>query len=238
VLTALIIDDETPSREELKALLAEHNDVEVVAECANAIEGLSAIHRLRPDVVFLDIQMPRVSGLEMVAMIEPSALPHIVFVTAYDQHALQAFEEHAADYLLKPIDPQRLARTLDWLRSGARPAGRAFPGADTALQQIPCIARNRIFLIALHEVEYVNTEVSGVQVVGCSRQGVTELTLKLLQERTPLIRCHRQYLVNLEQIAEIELLENGAAEIVTHSGKRVPVSRRHLREIKDKLLIA
>ena len=113
MLTALIIDDEMPSREELKALLSEHGDVEVIAECANAIEGLSAIHRLRPDVVFLDIQMPRVSGLEMVAMIEPSALPHIVFVTAYDRHALKAFEEHAADYLLKPIDPQRLARTLD-----------------------------------------------------------------------------------------------------------------------------
>lgn len=238
MLTALIIDDEGPSREELKALLANAPDIEVIAECANAIEGLSAIHRLRPDVVFLDIQMPRVSGLELVGMIEPAALPHIVFVTAYDEHALKAFEEHAADYLLKPVDPQRLAKTLDWLRSGARPSAKAFPGADIALQQIPCIARNRIFLIALDDVEYVNTEVSGVQVVGCNRQGVTELTLKLLQERTPLIRCHRQYLVNLNQIAEIELLENGAAEIITHSGKRVPVSRRHLREIKDQLLIA
>ncbi len=237
MLTALIIDDEAPSREELRALLAEARDVEVVGECSNAIEGLSAIHRLRPDVVFLDIQMPRVSGLEMVGMIEASALPHIVFVTAYDEHALKAFEEHAADYLLKPIDPQRLARTLAWLRSGARPSAKAFPGADSTLHHIPCIARNRIFLIALHEVEFVHTEVSGVQVVGCNRQGVTELTLKILQERTALIRCHRQYIVNLNQIAEIELLENGAAEIVTHTGKRVPVSRRHLREIKDKLLI-
>jgi len=188
-------------------------------------------------VVFMDIQMPRISGLEMVGMIEPSALPHIVFVTAYDEHALKAFEEHAADYLLKPIDPQRLAKTLDWLRAGARPSGKAFPGAGNAIHHIPCIARNRIFLIALEDVEYVNTELSGVQVIGKNRQGVTELTLKLLQERTPLVRCHRQYLINLDQIAEIELLENGAAEIVTHSGKRIPVSRRHLREIKDKLLI-
>ena len=238
MLSVLIIDDEAPSRDELKALLAEAPDIEVLGECANAIEGLSAIHRLRPDVVFLDIQMPRVSGLEMVGMIEPSALPHIVFVTAYDEHALKAFEEHAADYLLKPIDPLRLAKTLDWLRTGARPSSKAFPGADSALQQIPCIARNRILLIPINEVEYVHTDLCGVQVVAGSRQGVTELTLKLLQERSRLMRCHRQYLVNLEQIAEIELLENGAAEIVTHSGKRVPVSRRHLREIKDKLLIA
>lgn len=237
MLSALIIDDEAPSREELKALLAAAADVEVVGECANAIEGLSAIHRLHPDVVFLDIQMPRVSGLEMVGMIEPAALPHIVFVTAYDEHALKAFEEHAADYLLKPIDPQRLARTLDWLRTGARPSTRAFPGSSEPLRQIPCIGRNRIFLLGLDEVEFVHSDLCGVQVVAINKQGMTELTLKILQERTPLIRCHRQYLVNLNQVAEIEWLENGAVEIVTHGGKRVPVSRRHLREIKDKLLI-
>ena len=240
MLNALIIDDEAPSRDELRALLAEHDDVEVIGECANAIEGLAAIHRLRPDVVFLDIQMPRVSGLEMVGMIEPSALPRIVFVTAYDEHALKAFEEHAADYLLKPIDAQRLGRTLAWLRAGGRPAATTatpFPGADSPLRQIPCIARNRIVLIALDEVEYVCSGACGVEVCAGERSGITELTLKLLAERTPLVRCHRQYLVNLDQIAEIELLDNGGAEIVTRSGKRIPVSRRHLREIKDRLLI-
>lgn len=237
MLTALIIDDEAPSRDELKALLAAEPDVEVLGECANAIEGLAAIHRLRPDVVFLDIQMPRVSGLEMVGMIESSALPHIVFVTAYDEYALKAFDEHAADYLLKPIDPQRLAKTLNWLRAGAHPSLKVFPGSTSALRQIPCIGRNRIFFLGLDDVEFVHTDIAGVQVVGAKQQGTTELTLKLLQERTPLIRCHRQYLVNIDQIAEIELLENGAAEILTHSGKHVPVSRRYLREMKNRLLI-
>ncbi len=238
MLTALIVDDETPSREELKALLASAPDVEIVGECANAIEGLSAVHRLRPDVLFLDIQMPRVSGLEMVGMIEASALPHIVFVTAYDEHALKAFEEHATDYLLKPIDPQRLERTLDWLRSRGTNPPPPPPGSGSVLQQIPCLARNRIQLIPLDEVEYIHTDISGNRVVAGDRQGMTELTLKLLQERTPLMRCHRQYLVNLTRIEEIQLLENGSAEIVMRSGQRVPVSRRHLREIKDKLLIA
>lgn len=238
MLTALIVDDETPSREELKALLASAPDVEIVGECANAIEGLAAVHRLRPDVVFLDIQMPRVSGLEMVGMIEASALPHIVFVTAYDEHALKAFEEHATDYLLKPIDPQRLERTLDWLRSRGTNPPPPPPGSGSVLQQIPCLARNRIQLIPLDDVEYIHTDISGNRVVAGDRQGMTELTLKLLQERTPLMRCHRQYLVNLTRIEEIQLLENGSAEIVMRSGQRVPVSRRHLREIKDKLLIA
>lgn len=238
MLTALIIDDETPSRDELKALLAAAPDIEVLGECANAIEGLSAIHRLRPDVVFLDIQMPRVSGLEMVGMIEPSSLPRIVFVTAYDEHALKAFEEHATDYLLKPIDPLRLERTLDWLRSGPRPANRSFPESTGQLTQIPCCGRNRIFLMSLGEIEYIHTDVTGVHVVASDRQGMTELTLKILQERTPLIRCHRQYLVNLDLMSEIVLQDNGAAEIVTCSGKRIPASRRHLRDLKDKLLIA
>lgn len=238
MLTALIIDDEAPSREELKALLAAHVDVEVLGECSNAVEGLAAIHRLRPDVVFLDIQMPRVSGLEMVGMIEASALPRIVFVTAYDAHALKAFEEHATDYLLKPIDPLRLGKTLDWLRTGARPAAPAYPGLAPALRHVPCMGLNRIFLLAIDQIEFVHTDLAGVQVVSATRQGLTELTLKLLQERTPLVRCHRQYLVNLDHLAEMQLLENGGADIITRSGRQVPVSRRYLRELKDRLLIS
>ena len=239
MLNALIIDDEQPSRDELKALLLDAPGIEVIGECSNAIEGLPAIPRLRPDVVFLAIQLPRLSRLEMVGMIDPAALPLIVFVTAYDEHALKAFEEHATDYLLKPIDPQRLAKTLDWLRSGGRPtAASSFAAATETLRHIPCTTRNKIYLIPLDEVECIHTDITGVQVVAGSRQGITELTLKILQERTPFIRCHRQYLVNLNQIAEIELLDNGAAEIKTRSGNRIPVSRRHLREVKDKLHIA
>lgn len=237
MLTALIIDDETPSREELRALLAAHTDIEVLGECANALEGIAQIHRLRPDVVFLDIQMPRVSGLEMVGMIEPAALPHIVFVTAYDEHALKAFEEHAADYLLKPIDPQRLAKTLQWLRAGARPSSPAHTSLIPVLRHIPCVSLSRISLLGLDEVEYVYTDLSGVHVVCDKRHGITELTLKILQDRTPLLRCHRQYLVNIDQITEIEMLDNGSAEIVTRSARRVPVSRRYLRELKDRLLL-
>lgn len=238
MIRTLIVDDELYAREELALHLGQDPDIEILGQAANAIEALPLIQRLKPDVVFLDIQMPRVSGLEMVGMIEASALPHIVFVTAYDEHALKAFEEHATDYLLKPIDPQRLERTLDWLRSRGTNPPPPPPGSGSVLQQIPCLARNRIQLIPLDEVEYIHTDISGNRVVAGDRQGMTELTLKLLQERTALIRCHRQYLVNLTRIEEIQLLENGSAEIVMRSGQRVPVSRRHLREIKDKLLIA
>jgi len=171
-------------------------------------------------------------------MIEPSALPHIVFVTAFDEHALKAFEEHATDYLLKPIEPERLARTLDWLRSGARPKTPTYPTSAARLTQIPCVTRNRIFLIALDDVEFVHTDQTGIHVNSHDRTGITELTLKLLQERTSLVRCHRQYLINLEKISEIELLDNGSAEAITRAGKRVPVSRRHLRDIKSQLFLS
>jgi two-component system LytT family response regulator len=237
MMTALIIDDEVPSREDLRALLAAHPDVEIVGECANALEGIAQIHRLRPDVVFLDIQMPRVSGLEMVGMIDSSAMPKIVFVTAYDEHALKAFEEHATDYLLKPIDPQRLAKTLQWLRAGAGQPNQMHAQRIPTLRHVPCVSLNRLSLLALDDIEYVYTDLTGVHVVCDKRQGITELTLKTLQERTPLFRCHRQYLVNIDHIAEIEMLENGGAEIVTRNARRVPVSRRYLRDLKDLFLV-
>jgi len=235
MLTALIVDDEAPAREELRELLLASGEIAVIGECGNAIEAIAAIHRERPDVVFLDIQMPRVSGLEMVGMIEPSALPQIVFVTAYDEFALKAFEEQAVDYLLKPVDPARLAKTL--LRLRQKEPARLPVKLDAPLKQIPCVGRNRIFLLPLAEVEYVSSEATGVQVIGAQQHGMTELTLKILEARTPFLRCHRQYLVNPERIAELVFNELGVAEIHTRGGHRVPVSRRYLRQLKDHLAL-
>ncbi len=237
MLTVLIVDDETPAREELRALLEVEPDIEIVGECANAVEALAAINRRHPDVVFLDIQMPRISGLELLSMLDRDRMPKVVFVTAFDEYALSAFAEHASDYLLKPVEPERLARTLEWLRSGqAQPEHHELTPPEL-IRQIPCYAKNRIQLLRLEDIEYIHSDIGGVQVVCAEQTGVTELTLKTLEGKTPLLRCHRQYLVNAAQIGEIEMLENGAAEIITRSGRRVPVSRRHLRDLKDHLHI-
>ena len=112
MLKILIVDDEPLARENLCVLLQPVADVIVAGECENAVEALGAINRLRPDVVFLDIHMPRISGLELVGMIDPERMPHIVFLTAYDEYALQAFEENAFDYLLKPVQASRLEKTF------------------------------------------------------------------------------------------------------------------------------
>lgn len=237
MLSVLIIDDEAPARDELRSLLQNEADIVILGEAANAIEGVAAINRLHPDAVFLDIQMPRVSGLEMLSMLDKTSMPRVVFVTAYDEYALSAFEEHATDYLLKPVDPQRLAKTLEWLRSGQAQPMHANLTPPAQIRQIPCYSRNKIILIRLQDVEYIHSEVTGVEVVCADQTGLTELTLKTLEEKTPLLRCHRQYLVNPEQIAEIVMQESDVAEIVTRSGKKIPVSRRNLRELKDQLHI-
>ena len=218
MLSALIIDDEAPARDELRALLSEEQDIEILGECANAIEGLSAIHRLRPDVVFLDIQMPRV-----------------VFLTAFNEYALQAFDQNAFDYLLKPVDPARLALTLKRLRHDRTPSPALFNSA-APLKQIPSPGHHRVLLIKIDDIEYATSKTTGVYVT--TSQGAehfTELTLRTLEEKTPFLRCHRQYLVNPEQIKELSFLEAGTVEIVTRNNHRIPVSRRLLGELKEKL---
>ena len=112
MLRVLIVDDEPLARENLRILLETQRDIEIVGECGNAVEAIGAVHKLRPDVLFLDIQMPRISGLEMVGMLDPEHRPYIVFLTAFDEYAVKAFEEHAFDYLLKPIDMNKINQAL------------------------------------------------------------------------------------------------------------------------------
>ncbi|NUB17376.1 two-component system response regulator BtsR [Azospirillum brasilense] len=236
MMTVLIVDDEPLAREELRRLLEEFPDLQVAGECANAIEAIGAINRQPPDVVFLDIQMPRVSGLEMLSMLDPERMPRIVFLTAHDEYAVQAFEEHAFDYLLKPADPARLAKTLQRLRRERAPQDLTVLKDAAPLRLIPCTGPNRISLLKLDEGECVASKASGVFVVGADgEERFTELTLLTLQERTPLVRCHRQYLVNPDRIREIRLIDNGLAEIQTLGGQSIPVSRRFLGPLKERL---
>ena len=236
MMTVLIVDDEPLAREELRRLLESAPDAQIVGECANAIEAIGTINRLKPDVVFLDIQMPRVSGLEMLGMLDPERLPHIVFLTAHDEYAVQAFEEHAFDYLLKPADPARLDKTLQRLRRERTPQNLGALKGASELRQIPCVGHNRITLMKLEDVECVVSRPAGVYVVaGDGQERYTELTLLTLQEKSSLFRCHRQHLVNPDRIREIRLIDNGLAEIETTGGHAVPVSRRFLGALKDRL---
>ncbi|ASG02923.1 two-component system response regulator BtsR [Vibrio anguillarum] len=235
MLSALVIDDELLARVELTELLEETGDVDVIGHASNAIEGLKKINQLKPDVVFLDIQMPQVTGIELLGMLDPDTMPNVVFVTAYDQYALQAFEENAFDYLLKPVDPERLKKTLQRLvRQGQKKQDFSIL-SPAGLDQVPCIGLNRIVIIATTDVEFALSDISGVHVQTHLQRATSQLTLKILEERTPLVRCHRQYLINTRAIKEIKLLDNGLAEIITLSDHKVPVSRRYLKNLKEVL---
>jgi two-component system LytT family response regulator len=235
-MRVLIVDDEKPARDELRVLLDSAGGVDIVGEAGNAVEAIAAINRLRPEVVFLDIQMPRISGLEMLAMLEPSHAPRIVFLTAHDAYAVQAFEENAFDYLLKPVDPARLGKTLQRLQRDRSPQDVDSLKRANPLRQIPCSGHNRISLLRVEDVEYVASRASGIYVVGeDGQERFTELSLRTLEERTSLFRCHRQFMVNLDRIKEVRFEDGGLGEICTLAGREVPVSRRFLATLKEKL---
>ena len=238
MLKAIVIDDEQFAREELIALIEDQIEtaVEVIASCSNAIEGLQKVNQLKPDIIFLDIQMPQITGMEMLAMLDPDTMPKVVFVTAYDEYALQAFEDNAFDYMLKPVDPCRLKKTLKRIKALQKEVDYQ-PITDKPLTLIPCAGFNRYILLKPSEIEVAYSDHTGVHIISNQSEGAENscsLSLKVLENKTELLRCHRQYLINPNAIREIKLLDNALAEIVTSSGAVAPVSRRYLKMLKDK----
>jgi len=233
MMRALIVDDEMHAREELATLLRETGAFTLVGACADAVSALQAIRSGQPDVLFLDIQMPAVSGFELLSMIDDAELPRVVFVTAHDEYALRAFEKNAVDYLLKPVSRERLDRTVERLRLEPADAGVA-ARLRSPIRRIPCLAGKAIKLLDAEEIEFARSSEAGVYVVCQKGEFFTELTLRVLEERAGLVRCHKQYLVRLERVEEV-CLEEGATTLRTRSGKDVPVSRRLLPEIRERL---
>ncbi len=231
MIRALIIDDEPNARRELEKLLVKTGQFELIGECGNAVEGVKMINRQRPEVIFLDIQMPVIGGFEMLSMIDRDIMPHVVFVTAYDEFAVRAFEEKTLDYLLKPVRLERLEKTVEKLHEHLRT--HIVPDYETEpLTRIPCIKGGNIKLIAPEAVEYAYTDQSGVHLVVGGELFNTDLTLKVLEERTELLRCHRQCLVNIRQVDQIIPRDSACADIKTSSGQIIPVSRRYLKNLK------
>lgn len=228
MIRALIVDDEPLAREELAALLDEAGGVKVVGEAGNGKEALLQAKSLHPDVIFLDVNMPGLSGVDVSSLLaEPR--PLLVFVTAYQEYALDAFDEAALDYLLKPVDPERLARTLKRIESLGI-------GETSPLERLACYQGNTVRLVAPAEIDCAYVDLTGTQVQAGGEQLHCQLPLKTLEARLPLIRVHRQYLVNPDAIKAIAM-KDGGAEIETRHGARVPVSRRYLKQLRDKYLL-
>ncbi|GAA5100034.1 two-component system response regulator BtsR [Wohlfahrtiimonas larvae] len=236
MFNVILIDDEPLARDNLRVLLAHYPNISIIGEAANAIEGIRLINQLKPDIIFVDIQMPRISGLEMISMLDPDQLPYIIFSTAYDEYAIQAFEASAFDYLLKPIETERLNKTILRLQSDNFHKAQPLHAITNPLNMIPCSGHSKIYLVNIIDIIYIGSDQTGVHVIKKDgSQYTSELTLRTIEERTSLIRCHRQYLIQLDALQEIQFNENGQAYAILYKNVVVPISRRYLKMIKERI---
>lgn len=239
MMRVLVADDEAPARGKLQRWLSEQPDVEVVAESEDGLHAAEAIERLKPDVAFLDIQMPGLSGLEVAAQLEQETAPLIVFVTAFDEHAIKAFELNAIDYLLKPYDKDRLLKTLSRIR--ARPAdGSARAAVATARAQTQSHDRllvpvgETLQLIDSATVEWLEASDNYVHVHTTARSYILRRTLQDLLEQLgdgQFARIHKSAAVNIAAVKAFTPLFKGDYEVQLRNGKVLRLSRR----FKDQL---
>lgn len=247
-LRVLIVDDELPARQEMRYLLQDYPEVDIAGEADNGAEALELAHKLQPDLVFLDIQLHDLSGLE-VAKILARQLPQtrIVFVTAFDQYAIAAFDVHALDYLLKPVNKNRLQNTIEQWKNIKTIHEHYLILKETLehLQKgkkhkIPATKDGRILLIDQEDILYVKADgrtallrIQGADVP--TSYSLCEIQQKLDRER--FIKVHRSYIVNLEAISEIVPWFKGTFNLIfkDKGAEQVPVSRSYVNEFKTKL---
>lgn len=238
--TALIIDDERLARNELKKLLAAHPEVEVLGEAANADEGLKLINELTPDVIFLDIQMPAKTGFELLQELERS--PEVVFTTAHDEYAIKAFEVNALDYLLKPIDPQRLSDAIQKLimqedREGLTGEGRMeLRGSLTEADQVFVKDGEKCWFVKLADIRLFESVGNYARVFFGNNKPLILKSLNALEERLDpktFFRANRKHIVNLRMIERVEPFFNGGLLLEIRGGEKIEVSRRQAVRFKE-----
>ena len=224
-MKALIVDDERLARVELRRLLAEHPEVEIVSEAATAEEALALIPKLAPDLVFLDIQMPGMTGFDLLEQIED--LPQVIFTTAYDEYAIKAFEVNALDYLLKPIPPARLAAALAKVR----------PRADKPrLEQVFVRDGDRCWIVRLTDIFLLESEGNYTRVCFGSERPLIRRSLNALEEQLDpamFFRAGRKAMVNLKWIDRVDIGIAGRLLVTLRGGRTVEMSRRQSARLRE-----
>jgi len=233
-MKAIIIDDERLARQELKNLLAAYKEIEIIAECSDAIQAKEKINELKPDVIFCDIQMPGKTGLELVE--EISGAVDVVFITAHDEHAIKAFELNAFDYLLKPIQPQRLAETIKKL-SIKETATKIDNNSPLTLNDMVFIKDGeKCWFVKLSDIRLFESEGNYVRVYFETFRPLILRSLNSLESRLnekEFFRASRKHIINLNFIASVESWFNGGLNVKLKDGKEVEISRRQAVKLKD-----
>jgi len=244
VIRALIADDEWAARAKLQLWLVEQGDIEVVAQCADGFDAAEAIGRMKPDVVFLDIQMSGLTGLEVAAQQEQAAAPLLVFVTAFNEHAIRAFELSAVDYLLKPYDKDRLLNTLARVRTrtldrAARSNAVATARAQTNSSERLLVPENgQLLLIESAVIEWIEADDNYVHLHTAQRNYLLRRTLQDLLSQLgerQFARIHKSTAVNVSAIAALVPLFKGDHEIQLRSGTILRLSRRYKDALFDRM---
>jgi two-component system, LytTR family, response regulator len=247
-IRTLLVDDEELARRGLRVRLERAGDVAVIGECANGGEAIAAIGRLAPDLVFLDVQMPEVSGFDVIEAIGPERAPHIIFVTAYDQYAVRAFDVHALDYLLKPIDDERLGQALRRVREALSAArdeafSARFAGAMVSVNQAVALGAlrpgsdrlaipsgDRVVVVRIAEVDWVEASGNYVSLHIGKKAWLLRETIAAMDQRLGahgFARIHRSTLVNTERVAELRALANGEFAVLLRDGTELKLSRSY-----------
>lgn len=238
---ALIVDDEELARTLVREMLSAHPEVEVVAECGNGMDAVKATGEHKPDLLFLDVQMPKLTGFDVLELIDRAGVA-IIFVTAFDQYAMKAFDVHAVDYLLKPFSRERFEAALE--RAKGQEGRKAMDAAELAAaarpagqyaQRIVVKDGTKVSLIAVNKLDYAEALDDYVSLVSEGKKHLKQQTisgLELALDPSRFVRIHRSYLVNLERVARIEPYGKESKVAILTSGARLPVSRAGYARLK------
>ncbi|HEY5368984.1 MAG TPA: response regulator [Hanamia sp.] len=236
MLKVILIDDERLARSELRRLLQEFPDVEIIGEAANADEGIEKIESLNPDLIFLDIQMPGKTGFEMLMELEKS--PHVIFVTAYDEYALKAFDVNALDYLMKPVEPKRLADAILKVTQKEEEELISYSNRGILSEHDQVFVKDgeRCWFVKLSDVRLFESVGNYAKVFFGTNKPLILKSLNALEERLDdrvFFRANRKHIINLRMIEKIETYFNGGLLVDLIGGEKIEVSRRQAVKFKE-----
>ena len=244
MIKVLIIDDEDFAREVIKEYLEDISEIEIIGEFSDGFSGLKAINELNPDLVFLDVQMPKLSGFELLEVLEKK--PMIIFTTAYDQYAIKAFEMNAVDYLLKPFSKERFDAAIQKVSEKKNLRNEdllsklenSIDSKKEILNRIVVKSRNEIEVLAVDQVDYIEAQDDYVMIYTGEKKYLKQKTMNFFEKHLDsktFLRVHRSYIVRLDRIQKIEPYEKSSSILVLKNGKKVPVSRSGLSKLKTVL---
>ena len=249
-IRVLLVDDEPLAREMLREMLQGDAEVEIVGESCNGREALDAIHTLEPDLIFLDVQMPEIGGFEVLAALGKEKAPYVIFVTAYDQYAVRAFEVQALDYLLKPFDQERF--DTSWQRAKAQLKRDRNGGMDQRiltlleelkagnkyLERLVIKAAGRIYFLETGEIDWIEAEGNYVSVHSAKKSHLLRETISSLESQLDpkkFVRIHRSSIVRLDYIQELQPWFHGEYRVILQDGTQLTLSRNHRDKLQEAL---